>query len=104
MEGEHDLYGDGSVVLLPTPGHTPGHQSLRLRLEGEELVLCADACYFADWMDSEETPPYGFDKHQELASLRKLRSLRDAGSRLIFGHDGEQWAALPQAPRAIAAS
>lgn len=98
VEGEHDLYGDGSVVLLPTPGHTPGHQSLRVRLDGGELVLCADACYFVDWMDSEETPPYGFDKQQELESLRKLRALRDGGAQVIYGHDPEQWGTLPQAP------
>jgi N-acyl homoserine lactone hydrolase len=98
VEGEHDLFGDGSVVLVPTYGHTPGHQSLRVRLDDGELVICADACYFSDWMDSEEMPPYGFDKEQELASLRKLRALRDDGTLMIFGHDPEQWATLPLAP------
>jgi N-acyl homoserine lactone hydrolase len=101
VDGEHDLYRDGSVVLLPTYGHTPGHQSLRVSVGGEELILCADACYFADWMDSEEMPPYGFDKDQELASLRYLRSLRDAGAHMVYGHDTEQWATLPQAPAPI---
>src|SRR6516164_8767567 len=42
VDGEHDVFGDGSVVCLPTHGHTPGHQSLRLRLEGGEVVLVAD--------------------------------------------------------------
>jgi len=102
VEGEHDLYGDGTVICFPTPGHTPGHQSLRLRLKGGELVLCADACYFSDWMDSEQTPPYGFDKRQELESLRTLRSLRGAGARVIFGHDPDQWATVPQAPSMVA--
>src|ERR1700731_2419912 len=46
VDGEHDVFGDGSVVCLPTYGHTPGHQSLRLRLDGGEVVLAADACYF----------------------------------------------------------
>ena len=101
VSGEHDLYGDGTVVLLPTPGHTPGHQSLRVRLDEGELVLCADACYFTDWMDSEEMPPYGFDKRQELDSLRRLRALRDRGAQVIYGHDPDQWAALPLAPEAI---
>jgi N-acyl homoserine lactone hydrolase len=101
VEGEYDLYGDGSVVLLPTYGHTPGHQSLRVRAGDGQLILCADACYFADWMDSEQMPPYGFDKELELASLRRLRALRDGGARMVYGHDGEQWAALPQAPAPI---
>ena len=46
VDGEHDVFGDGSVVCLPTHGHTPGHQSLRLRLDRGEVVLAADACYF----------------------------------------------------------
>jgi glyoxylase-like metal-dependent hydrolase (beta-lactamase superfamily II) len=101
VEGEHDLFGDGTVMLLPTPGHTPGHQSLRVRRAGGDLVVCADACYFADWMDSEETPPYGFDKEQEVASIRNLRALRDDGVRMIYGHDPDQWATLPLAPEPI---
>jgi glyoxylase-like metal-dependent hydrolase (beta-lactamase superfamily II) len=101
VEGEHDLFGDDSIVLLPTPGHTPGHQSLHLHLDGADLVICADACYFADWMDSEETPPYGFDKGQEVDSLRRLRALRDGGARMLYGHDPEQWATVPQAPETV---
>ena len=46
VDGEHDVFGDGSVVCLPTHGHTPGHQSLKLRLAGGDVVLAADSCYF----------------------------------------------------------
>jgi N-acyl homoserine lactone hydrolase len=93
VEGEHDLFGDGEVVLIPTPGHTPGHQSILL--SGETLLL-GDACYFVDWLESEESPPYGWDKEQELRSLRKVRAMRDDGIRLVFGHDPEEWAKLPE--------
>jgi N-acyl homoserine lactone hydrolase len=103
VDGEHDLFGDDSVVLFSTPGHTPGHQSLRLRFGNADVVLCADACYFSDWLDTEQTPPYGFDKEQEVASLRRLRALRDGGARMIFGHDPEQWASMPQAPASLMA-
>ena len=42
VDGEHDLFGDGTVVCRPTYGHTPGHQSLRVRTEkAGEFVLCA---------------------------------------------------------------
>src|SRR5256884_6446503 len=101
VEGEHDLFGDGTVLLLPTPGHTPGHQSLRLRFDSAEIVVCADACYFADWIDTEQTPPYGFDKDQELESLRRLRALRDSGAHMIYGHDPEQWARIPRPPDTV---
>src|ERR1700730_806593 len=46
LDGEHDVFGDGSVVCLPTHGHTPGHQSLRLRFDSGEVVHAADARYF----------------------------------------------------------
>lgn len=44
VDGEHDVFGDGSVVCVPTPGHTPGHQSLKLRGKRCEHLLCGDAC------------------------------------------------------------
>jgi hypothetical protein len=50
VDGEHDVFGDGSVVCLPTPGHTAGHQSLRVRLDSGDVVLAADACYFCPAM------------------------------------------------------
>src|SRR5262249_56408160 len=45
VDGEHDLFGDGRVVCLPTHGHTPGHQSLRVRLDSGAVVLTSDPCY-----------------------------------------------------------
>jgi glyoxylase-like metal-dependent hydrolase (beta-lactamase superfamily II) len=101
LDGVHDLFGDGSVVCFPTPGHTPGHQSIRLNLSGGDTVICADACYFADWMDTEQTPPHGFDKQLELRSLRLLRKMRDEGARMIYGHDAEEWSRLPKAPEPL---
>jgi glyoxylase-like metal-dependent hydrolase (beta-lactamase superfamily II) len=102
VDGEHDLFGDGSVLLLPTFGHTPGHQSVLLRAESGDVVLCADACYFLPWIDTEESPPHGRDKEEELQSLRRLRALRDGGARLIPGHDSAFWETLPQAPEQAA--
>ncbi len=102
VEGEHDLYGDGTIVLFETFGHTPGHQSVRLRAGEHEVVLCGDACYFTAWLDSEEgSPIIGRDRAAERASLRRLRSLRDAGARIIVGHDPDLWATIPQAPEAL---
>ena len=56
IDGEHDVFGDGSVVCLPTHGHTPGHQSLRIRLDGGEIVLAADACYFCQTLRERRLP------------------------------------------------
>jgi glyoxylase-like metal-dependent hydrolase (beta-lactamase superfamily II) len=95
VDGEHDLFGDGRVVCLPTYGHTPGHQSLRLRLDSGEVVLTADACYLRRTLDELHLPSVLDDREQMLASLRRLRALRDAGARIIVGHDPADWASVP---------
>jgi glyoxylase-like metal-dependent hydrolase (beta-lactamase superfamily II) len=98
LDGEHDLFGDGSVVCIPTPGHTPGHQSLRLRVAGGEVVLTGDACYLRRSLDETLLPPLVHDRAKSLRSLEILRALRARGATLLYGHDPEAWAAVPQAP------
>jgi len=95
LDGEHDLFGDGRVVCLPTFGHTPGHQSLRVRLDGGDVVLTADACYLRRTMEQEHLPPQPHDADAMRASLRRLRALRDAGARVVYGHDPEAWGVVP---------
>jgi glyoxylase-like metal-dependent hydrolase (beta-lactamase superfamily II) len=101
VDGEHDLFGDGAVTCLPTFGHTPGHQSLRVRHAGGETVLTADACYLRRSLEALHLPPSPYDRDAMLASLGRLRALRDGGARLVFGHDPQAWAAVPQAPEPI---
>ena len=95
VDGEHDLFGDGRLVCLATHGHTPGHQSLRVRLDGGDVVLTADACYLRRTLEHEHLPAVVYDREAMLASLRRLRALRDGGARLIYGHDAEAWAGVP---------
>ena len=102
IDGEHDLFGDGSVVCLPTHGHTPGHQSLRVRLSSGEVVLAADACYFCRTLRERRLPQRVYDRQAMLDSLDKLARLEAAGARIFFGHDAEFWKGVPQAPVAIA--
>jgi N-acyl homoserine lactone hydrolase len=101
IDGEHDLFGDGRVTCLPTYGHTPGHQSLRVGLEGGDVILSADACYLQRTLDLMHEPGVAYDATQFRQSLRRLRELRDAGARIIFGHDPGQWEEVPQAPVAL---
>ncbi len=97
IDGEHDVFDDGSVVCIPTPGHTPGHQSLRVRTDGGEVVLCGDACYLRRALDELRLPDFAWNKEQQLASLRALALLEAAGATLYFGHDPGQWPSLPHA-------
>ena len=69
VDGEHDVFGDGSVVCLPTHGHTPGHQSLKLRLAGGDIVLAADSCYFCRTLRERRLPRFVHDRQAMLASL-----------------------------------
>ena len=104
VDGEHDVFGDGSVVCLPTHGHTPGHQSLRVRTDGGEVVLTADACYLRRNLVEDRLPPIAFDREAAVASLRRLRQLAESGAQLVYGHDPEEWASVPQAPQPIIGS
>ena len=101
VEGEHDLFGDGSVICLPTPGHTPGHQSLRVRLASGDIVLAGDACYFCRTLRERRLPKNVHDRAQMQASLEKLAQLESGGARIFFGHDDRFWRDVPQAPAAI---
>ena len=101
VDGEHDLFGDGSVVCIPTWGHTPGHQSLRVRGDHGEVVLAADACYLRRTLDELHLPAVLHDREAMLRSLHALRALRDRGAQIFYGHDPEFWATVPQAPAAV---
>lgn len=103
IDGEHDVFGDGTVVLLPTYGHTPGHQSLLVRAGKDARVVCAaDACYTRENMDRDALPTVLWDAPVMRESLARLRRLRDReGAVMFYGHDPAQWASTPQAPAAV---
>lgn len=92
VEGDHDLLGDGSVELLLTPGHTPGHQSVRV---GEDLIIGGDVTHFASGLDDHRLPIFGDDLDVQLASAERLRALRDAGAQVRPGHDPDVLAPGP---------
>jgi N-acyl homoserine lactone hydrolase len=103
IDGEHDVFGDGTVVLLPTFGHTPGHQSLLVRAgKGEQVVCASDACYTRENMDRDVLPNILWNASVMRESLAALRRLRDqAGATMFYGHDPEQWALTPRAPAPV---
>ncbi len=85
IDGDHDLLGDGSVILLSTPGHTPGHQSVQVG----NLVIGADVAYFASGFDDYRFPPYGDDHARQRQSAKRLQEMRGRGATLLPGHDPE---------------
>ena len=93
LDGEHDVFGDGSVRIVPTPGHTIGHQSLLV--EGR-LLLVGDACYCRVALDRDALPAFSFDAERQRACFAWLREQEADGVQLVFSHDADQWRNLPE--------
>jgi N-acyl homoserine lactone hydrolase len=75
---------------------------LRVQLEGGDVVLAADACYFCQTLRERRLPRHVHDREAMLASLDRLEALEQAGARVFFGHDPTFWNTVPKAPGAIA--
>ena len=73
LAGDKDVFGDGSLTILSTPGHTPGHQSLLVKLpKTGAVVLSGDAVHFKDNWDNRRVPSMNANKDQSAASMQKI--------------------------------
>jgi glyoxylase-like metal-dependent hydrolase (beta-lactamase superfamily II) len=100
LEGDHDVFGDGSVTILATPGHTPGHESLLVKLpKTGALVLSGDAAHFkANW-DNRRVPSINFDKEKTVASMQRIADvLAKEKAQLWINHDRAQRDGLKMTP------
>lgn len=87
--GIHDIAGDGSMILLPTPGHTAGSMSMLIRQEGwEPILLVGDLSYESKLLDNDTLPGTG-DREQLLSTFAKVRRLREKlyGLAIVASHD-----------------
>jgi glyoxylase-like metal-dependent hydrolase (beta-lactamase superfamily II) len=91
-----DLFGDGSVRLAFTPGHTVGHQSVICRLADRDLVIAGDAIYTIAQLDGAEPPPKPADAHTWRRSLQELQLFRRQYPQAVIipGHDHVVWPTL----------
>ena len=101
LEGDHDVFGDGSVIIIATPGHTPGHQSLLVRLPKQgAVILSGDMVHFRENWDAQRVPARNFDREQSLRSMERIASLLVAeGAVLWINHDRTQSSGMPRVPR-----
>jgi N-acyl homoserine lactone hydrolase len=97
---DKDVFGDGSVVILSTPGHTPGHQSLQVKLpKTGEIVLSGDAVHFKGNWENRGVPVNNFSKEQTLASMERLSGvLSKDKAQLWINHDKAQRDTQKMAP------
>jgi len=91
-----DLFGDGSVRLASTPGHSAGHQSVICRLRDRDLVIAGDAIYTIGQLSGAPEPPRPYDRHNWQRSMRELRRFAEQYPEAVIipGHDQAHWETL----------
>jgi len=97
---DKDVFGDGSVIVLRTPGHTPGHQSLLVKLpQSGNFILSGDAVHFHENYDTDGVPMFNYDRAQTVASVERLKKLvATQKAKLIIQHDARDIGMLPAFP------
>jgi N-acyl homoserine lactone hydrolase len=100
LEGDHDVFGDGSVVIIATPGHTPGHQSLLVKLpKAGAVLLSGDAVHFKDNWEHRRVPAQNSDKDRTIASMQRMADvMAKEQAQLWINHDKAQRDGLKMAP------
>lgn len=98
-EGDVDIFQDGRVVMLSTPGHTPGHYSLLVRLASGPVLLSGDLYHFTEQVFHRGVPPFNHSRADTLASMdRYERIARNLGARTIIQHEPADIGRLPAFP------
>jgi glyoxylase-like metal-dependent hydrolase (beta-lactamase superfamily II) len=100
LNGDYDVYGDGTVQIFRTPGHTQGHQSILVNLPQDGMfVITGDCCYLAENVDEVVPPGISWNAEEAVKSIRKVRHLRDMKNAfLLTGHDPGGWSKIKHAP------
>jgi N-acyl homoserine lactone hydrolase len=100
VTGDRDVFGDGSVVMLDLPGHTPGHHGLLVTLARKgPVLLSGDVAHFRENLASDGVPSFNSDRSQSLASMDRFRALaRNLKATLIIQHDERDIGKLPAFP------
>jgi N-acyl homoserine lactone hydrolase len=99
---DKDVFGDGSVVMLATPGHTPGHHSLLVRLrQAGPVLITGDLAHFRENFEIDGVPPFNTGRAETLASLDRFKKIAaNLKATVVIQHDGRDVAKLPAFPAA----
>jgi len=100
LEGEHDVFGDGSVRIIPAPGHTPGHQVLFIKLEHTgPVVLAGDLYHFRFSRENRRVPSFNTDAQATLESMDRIEALvEEIDAALWIEHELAWFEQLKKAP------
>ncbi|MEJ0075679.1 MAG: N-acyl homoserine lactonase family protein [Alphaproteobacteria bacterium] len=99
---DKDVFEDGSVIVLRTPGHTPGHSSLLVKLpQTGAYILVGDAIHFRENYDAFGVPWFNFDRAQTVASIERIKQIAaNLKAKVIIQHDARDVEKLPAFPAA----
>ena len=102
LTGDKDVFGDGSVIVLRTPGHTPGHSSLLVKLrEMGPVLLSGDAVHFRENYESGGVPWFNFDRAATVASIERMKQIvANLKAIVVIQHDMRDIGKLPAFPAA----
>lgn len=100
LNGDYNVFGDGAVVIKSTPGHTPGHQSLFVRLpKTGPVILSGDFVHLKSNWEAKRVPSTNYNIEQSARSMNEMDSfIKATGAQLWINHDSEQSRAIPKAP------
>jgi len=100
LEGEHDVFGDGKVIIIPTPGHSPGHAVLLVKLNNTGSVMFSgDLFHLAESRERSIVPVINPDRAQTLKSMDKFNArVEKEGAKVIIQHDLNEFKTLPIIP------
>jgi N-acyl homoserine lactone hydrolase len=101
-EDKKDVFGDGTVVMISTPGHTPGHHALLVRLKNTgNVLLTGDLAHFRENYDNNQVPTWNTSRADTLASLDRFKQIaRNLKAVVIIQHDPRDIDKLPPFPAA----
>jgi N-acyl homoserine lactone hydrolase len=95
VDGQTDVMGDGRIVLLPLPGHTPGMMGALVGLDTSgEYLLASDALSIRENLDRDIIPRNTWNPELCAQSFAEIRRIEAAGAKIICGHDAAQWDSL----------
>lgn len=102
-DGPYDVFGDGSVTVVPAHGHTPGHTVLMVRLaKAGPVILTGDLWHIAESRPNRRVPRFNFDRAETLKTMDKVEALaRETKARVVLEHVPEDFAAMPKFPQAL---
>lgn len=101
VDADHDVFGDGSVIMLKMPGHTPGEMGLLIKLKQTgPVVLSGDVVHFEAQLANRGVPAFNWDRSASLASIERLQAIvKNLKATLVIQHDDTHIAKLPAFPK-----